>query len=166
MDAAFRASWLEAIAIAYQRLELVLLERAFNGAEKLMKRQDGSEERMREYSNQLGFALLKMHRDTAQSRPTPSCSPSDIEEIRERLIQKLRRLKERRDAEREAPGCRLGERRRGSRRIATSSSTRRTRQRGDRHDDASSDMIEIDADFESWAHKNQLPPQARAGERG
>ena len=32
-NAAFRAAWGEAIAIAYRRLELLLLERAFNGTE-------------------------------------------------------------------------------------------------------------------------------------
>jgi hypothetical protein len=37
-DAAFRAGWLEAIGVAYQRLELVLLDRAFNGTEKLVRR--------------------------------------------------------------------------------------------------------------------------------
>jgi hypothetical protein len=62
-DAAFRAGWLEAIGMAYQRLELVLLDRAFNGTEKVVTRRDGSEERMLEYSNQLGLTLLKMHRD-------------------------------------------------------------------------------------------------------
>ena len=50
--AAFRAGWLEAVGTAYQRLELVLLDRAFNGTEKVIQRRDGSEERMREYSNQ------------------------------------------------------------------------------------------------------------------
>lgn len=37
-DAAFRAGWREAIGVAYQRLELVLLDRAFNGTEKVVKR--------------------------------------------------------------------------------------------------------------------------------
>ena len=55
-DAAFRTGWLEAIGAAYRRLELVLLDRAFNGTEKV-KRHDGSEERMLEYSNQLGRRL-------------------------------------------------------------------------------------------------------------
>jgi hypothetical protein len=32
-NAAFRAGWLEALSVAYQRLELVLLDRAFNGTE-------------------------------------------------------------------------------------------------------------------------------------
>lgn len=93
-NAAFRAAWLEAIAIAYQRLELVLLDRAFNGTEKLVKRRDGSEERMLEYSNQLGLTLLKMHRDTAAEAST-DFQPDQIEELKERLFSKLRRLKER-----------------------------------------------------------------------
>ena len=102
IDASFRASWFEAIATAYQRLELVMLERAFNGTEKIIIRRDGSEERMREYSNQLGLTLLKMYRDTAVEANL-ELPPSDVEEIRARLIQKVRRLKARRDAERGGP---------------------------------------------------------------
>jgi rRNA maturation protein Rpf1 len=93
-NAAFRAGWLEAMAVAYQRLELVLLDRAFNGTEKLVKRRDGSEERMLEYSNQLGLTLLKMHRDTAVEAST-EFQPDQIEELKERLFSKLRRLKQR-----------------------------------------------------------------------
>ena len=96
-NAAFRAGWLEAISVAYQRLELVLLDRAFNGTEKVVKRRDGSEERMLEYSNQLGLTLLKMHRDTVVEATT-EFQPDQIEELKERLFNKLRRLKER-DAE-------------------------------------------------------------------
>ena len=97
-DAAFRAGWLEAISTAYQRLELVLLDRAFNGVEKVITRRDGSEERMVEYSNQLGLTLLKMHRDTAVEAST-EILPENIEEIRERLITKLQRLRKRFEAE-------------------------------------------------------------------
>jgi hypothetical protein len=93
-EAAFRAGWIEAVGTAYQRLELVLLDRAFNGTEKVITRRDGSEERMVEYSNQLGLALLKMHRDTAGEAST-HFAPSQIEEMRERLFNKLKRLKER-----------------------------------------------------------------------
>ena len=96
-DAAFRAAWLEAIGAAYHRLELVLLDRAFNGTEKVVQRRDGSEERMREYSNQLGLALLKMHRDTAMEA-SPENEPDNIEEIRERLFNKLERLRKREEA--------------------------------------------------------------------
>ena len=97
-DAAFRAGWLSAIATAYERLELVLLERAFNGVEKVISRKDGSEERMREYSNQLGLALLKMHRDTA-AEASSALPAENIEETRERLLKKFERLKKRLDAE-------------------------------------------------------------------
>lgn len=93
-DAAFRGAWLEAIGVAYQRLEMVLLERAFVGTEKLVRRKDGSEERMVEYPNQLALTLLKMHRDTA-IEATADVPPDDIEEIRERLLEKLERLRKR-----------------------------------------------------------------------
>lgn len=93
-DAAFRGAWLEAIGVAYQRLEMVLLERAFVGTEKLVRRKDGSEERMVEYPNQLALTLLKMHRDTAVEA-TADVPPDDIEEIRERLLEKLERLRKR-----------------------------------------------------------------------
>lgn len=101
-DAAFRAGWLEAIGTAYQRLELVLLDRAFNGMEKVIKRRDGSEERMLEYSNQLGLTLLKMHRDTA-AEANHELPPEDIEEMRERLVKKLLRLKKRVESETAKP---------------------------------------------------------------
>jgi hypothetical protein len=97
MDAAFRAGWMEAIGAAFQRLELVLLERAFNGTEKVVTRRDGSEERMTEYSNQLGLQLLKMHRDTAQES-MPESEPENMDEVRERLFNKLERLRKREEA--------------------------------------------------------------------
>jgi len=96
-DAAFRAGWLEAVGIGYHRLELVLLERAFSGVEKVVMRKDGSEERMREYSNQLGLTLLKMHRDTAIAA-APENEPDNMDEIRERLFNKLERVRKREEA--------------------------------------------------------------------
>ena len=96
-DAAFRGAWMEAIGAAYQRLEMVLLERAFVGSEKIVRRKDGSEERMIEYPNQLALTLLKMHRDTAVEA-SPECEPENIDEIRERLFRKLERLRKRETA--------------------------------------------------------------------
>ena len=93
-NAAFRAAWLAAIAIAYQQLELALLERAFNGTEKVVNVRGGTSTTMREYSNQLGVALLKMHRDTASDAEF-ELPPDEIEEVRERLIKKLQRMKQR-----------------------------------------------------------------------
>jgi len=93
-DAAFRAGWMDSIAAAYQRLELVLLERALNGTEKIIVKTDGREERMREYPNQIALTLLRMHRDTAVEATT-EMAPDDVEEIRVRLLEKLKRLRER-----------------------------------------------------------------------
>ena len=105
MDAAFRAEWAEMIAIGYQRLEAMLLERAFNGTEKVVRRRDGSEERIREYPDHIALRLLQMHRATA-IEADHDLPAEDVAEIRERLVNKLQRLK-RRDEEQEAQGRRL-----------------------------------------------------------
>jgi hypothetical protein len=105
MDAGFRARWVETIGTAYSRLELVLLDRAFNGTEKVITRHDGSEERMREYPNNIALRLLQMHRETAIEAAT-EMAPEEIDEIRERLVSKLQRLKKR-DEEQEARRAQL-----------------------------------------------------------
>jgi hypothetical protein len=95
-NAAFRASCRDAIAAGYQRLELALLDRALNGSEKIVTRKDGSEERVREYPNAVALTLLRLHRETAaevQNEP----ESADIEEVRERLFNKLQRLRKRQD---------------------------------------------------------------------
>lgn len=94
MDAAFRAEWGQTIADAYRRLELVLLERAFNGTEKIIRRRDGSEERMRQYSDALALRLLQMHRQAAIEAEA-EFEPEDVTEIRARLVRKLQRMKTR-----------------------------------------------------------------------
>jgi hypothetical protein len=96
-DAAFRAGWLDAIGAGYQKLELVLLERALNGTEKVVIKTDGREERMREYPNAIALTLLRMHRDTAAEAET-EVPVEDIAEIRERLLEKLQRLRKREEA--------------------------------------------------------------------
>lgn len=98
-DAAFRAGWREALAVAYQRLELVLLERAFNGTQKLVKRRDGTDGKMREYSDRLGLTLLKMHRDSA-IEAEPDNEQENIEDVRQRLFDKLERLRKREEKRR------------------------------------------------------------------
>ena len=105
MDAGFRADWMRTIAEAYDRLELMLIDRAYNGTEKIIRRRDGSVETMREYSDRLALHLLKMHRETkleAEFAPPEH----DVDEIRERLVRKLQRLK-RRDEEQEARSAQL-----------------------------------------------------------
>lgn len=107
-DASFRADWAQQLAIGYQRLEAVLLDRAFNGSEKVITRKDGSEERVREYPNHIALRLLQMHRETVMETDHDMAA-EDVEEIRERIIRKLQRMKKR-DAEqeqREAEGAGL-----------------------------------------------------------
>jgi hypothetical protein len=100
-NAASRANWLDALATAYGRLELALLDRSLNGTVKIIERSDGSIDRMREYPIQLALSLLKMHRATvADYRAEPE--PEEIEEVRGRFLSKLIRLKRRRDEERAA----------------------------------------------------------------
>ena len=96
--AAFRAGWAEAISTAYQRLELVMLERALNGTEKVVVRKDGSEERMRAYSDTAALALLRMHRDSSIDA-AEQLPEADVAEVRERLVEKLERLRKRFEAE-------------------------------------------------------------------
>ena len=100
MDAGFRAAWIEAIGQGYQLLEAVLLDRAFNGTEKVFTRKDGSEERMREYPNHIGLRLLQMHRETAIEADN-EMTVDEVDEIRERIVRKLQRMKKR-DEEQEA----------------------------------------------------------------
>ena len=92
--AAFRAAWGEAIAVAYRRLELMLLERSFNGTEKVITRKDGSEERVREYPNNIALALLKMHKETAEAAEYEP-APGELEELRAKLQGKVERLRQR-----------------------------------------------------------------------
>lgn len=96
-NAGFRAGWTEAIGVAYGRLELILLDRAFNGTEKIVKRRDGSEERMVDYSNQVALTLLKMHRETALESDA-ECFPDDLSDLRSSIEAKLGRLRRQEEA--------------------------------------------------------------------
>jgi hypothetical protein len=95
--AAFRAGWVDAIGVAYNRLELILLDRALNGTERIITRRDGSEERMVDYSNQVALTLLKMHRDTAIEADT-DVLPEDLSELRASIETKLGRLRRQEEA--------------------------------------------------------------------
>ena len=93
-DAAFRNAWREAIGLAYQKLELVLIERALNGTEKIVTKGEGREERMREYPNHIALQLLKMHRETAVEAQA-DVPEDEVSEARQRVLEKLGRLRER-----------------------------------------------------------------------
>lgn len=94
INAAFRNAWREAIGLAYQKLELVLIERALNGTEKIVTKGEGREERMREYPNHIALQLLKMHRETA-IEASSDVPDDEASEARQRVLTKLGRLRER-----------------------------------------------------------------------
>jgi hypothetical protein len=96
-NASFRNGWRTALREGYAKLELILLERALVGTEKVIERRDGSIERMREYSNSLAVALLRMHRDEVAEQESDQASSRDsgedeVEEVRQRIARKLERL--------------------------------------------------------------------------
>ncbi len=110
-DAAFRASWDRALAIGYSRLELMLLERALHGVEKVVVGRDGKSSVMREYPDRVALTLLRMHRETA-AMAEESVDGREHDEACERIIAKLSRLKDR-DAAEDASEAAAGEGRAG-----------------------------------------------------
>lgn len=95
-DAAFRNGWAQAVREGYARLELVLLERAIKGTPKLVRTARGTDRVMREYSTALAVALLKRHAELADSA-AEDADEDELNEIRERILEKLQRLKDRND---------------------------------------------------------------------
>lgn len=96
-DAAFRNGWAAAVREGYARLEIVLLERAIKGTPKLVRTARGTDRTMREYSNPLAIALLRRHAETADSAAFEP-GEDEMREVRERILEKLQRLKERDEA--------------------------------------------------------------------
>jgi len=88
-DSAFSEAWEEAIAIAYERLELVMLDRAISGTEKPIIRGDKEVATMTRYSDAVGIRLLQAHRDMAmrvRGREGGACDPEEaFEELKRRL---------------------------------------------------------------------------------
>lgn len=100
-DAGFRRRWGAAVREGYSKLELILLERAMKGTPKLVRTGKGDDRVMREYSTALAVALLRRHAETADSAANEP-SEDECREVRERILEKLARLKERDRAEQEA----------------------------------------------------------------
>lgn len=95
--ASFRASWDKALATGYAQLELMMLERTLHGVEKVVIARDGTKTVMRDYSDRVGLALLRMHRDTAKLADEPA-DETEYEEAKERIVARLERLRERDEA--------------------------------------------------------------------
>ena len=104
-DAEFRNGWARAVREGYAKLELVLLERAMKGTPKLV-RASGGDKVIREYSTTLAIALLKRHAEAAD-RAAYEPNQDELKEVRERILEKLERLKQRaEEGETEATGPR------------------------------------------------------------
>ena len=101
-DAAFRNGWAEAVREGYARLELVLLERAIKGTPKLVRTARGTDRVMRDYSNTLAIALLKRHAETADSA-SHQPAEEELAEIRERILERLGKLRARDGGKVEGP---------------------------------------------------------------
>lgn len=95
-DASFRRSWDQAIATGYAQLEMMMLERALHGVEKTIVLKNGETKVMREYSDRVGLALLRMHRESAAAADE-SVDTEDYQEACERIMARLDRLRERED---------------------------------------------------------------------
>lgn len=102
-NASFRASWDAALAMGYSRLELMLLERALHGVEKVVIARDGTTSVMREYPDRVALTLLRMHRETV-AIAGETVDDQDHEEARERIVARLKRLRERDGIETKAAG--------------------------------------------------------------
>lgn len=97
-SAGFRARWALAVREAYANLELAMLERALNGTVKTVTRADGSVDKTHEYPNAVALTLLRRHQELAAEVGTEH-DPANVEELRERLANKIERLRKRLDKE-------------------------------------------------------------------
>lgn len=94
LDADFRGRWDRAVAVGYAQLEIMMLERALHGVEKLVTLKSGESRIMREYNDRVALALLRQHRDTVGAIES-RIDEDDYKEACERIIERLARLRER-----------------------------------------------------------------------
>ena len=94
-DASFRRAWDQALAAGYAQLEMVMLERALHGVEKTIVLRSGETRVMREYSDRVGLALLKMHREGANYADADEVDNEEQREACERIVARLERLRQR-----------------------------------------------------------------------
>lgn len=93
-DAAFRAGWDQALAIGYAQLEMMMLERALHGVDKIVIGTDGKRTVMKDYSDRVGLALLRMHRDSA-GLAEEGHDEEEVAEAAERILARLKAIGER-----------------------------------------------------------------------
>ena len=102
-DATFRRQWEQALAVGYSRLELMLLERALHGVEKVVVLKDGGQSVMREYDNRTALALLRLHRDGVAATEQP-IAEQEYAEARDRIMARIERIRARKGIKVEKKG--------------------------------------------------------------
>ena len=116
-DAAFATRWTEALAQGYGKLEMLLVERAIKGTEKITTHRDGSVTRVREYPNALAMNLLKMHHQTvADHHATSQVDEEEVREARANILHKLEKLADTVEAREKAQAKRRAKGAKGTRR--------------------------------------------------
>ena len=105
-SAAFRAAWDQALSIGYARLEMMMLERALHGTERVVTLKSGESRIIREYNDRVALALLRHHRDSVAAFED-GAGEEDYREACDRIIDRLARLRERESGE--GPGDTPGE---------------------------------------------------------
>ena len=103
-DASFRADWGQALSAGYAQLEMMMLERALHGVEKTVVLKNGESQVMREYCDRTALTLLKMHRDSVTA-VEERVDDTEYQEACERILARLKRLRERDEAAVETKGC-------------------------------------------------------------
>ena len=93
-SASFRVSWDAALATGYAQLELMMLERALHGVEKVVTARDGTTTVMRQYNDRTALALLRMHRENA-AIANETVDDGEWQEARDRIVARLERIRER-----------------------------------------------------------------------
>lgn len=103
-NADFRRQWDQALATGYSRLELMMLERALHGTEKVVTLKSGESRVMQEYDDRVALALLRLHRDRVSAIDS-GVDEQSVDEARERILDRLERMRDR-DADKEVKAAR------------------------------------------------------------
>lgn len=106
-DGQFRARMEEARRRAYVDLEFFALEKMMNGTVKTVTKADGKVETVHEYPVHLALQLLRLHRDVAGGNEASAGAETEPDEAQrqeviERVLRKLGKLRARMDRERAA----------------------------------------------------------------
>jgi hypothetical protein len=85
----FRAEWQAALREGYAKLEMAMLERAIHGTQKPVFHLGKEIGQVTEYPDRIALTLLTAHREAVTGETGGRVTPSDPEEVRRRILDKL-----------------------------------------------------------------------------